>query len=548
MRSTVVLLLAALFLAALPAAAQAPALGPGPFTNIRVTRKGLLFTVAKGAADATLFAGNVEVAAADGAAFVPFDGKAVVKRGGSQLLQRGTVAGRTIDEFFPAGEQRRLRVRAGGATTEVDVVRAGDGFLVAYTQRAPAAPIALTESVTRDGVDVAGDVDLRLALAPSGPPAYDVAVAVRAPELPEGVDDLSTRVVARSVATGTTYFDRGGYAGDGRTRFVHLALPEGAYTLTVLQTATLGNPLVATTSLRADYAVPATVEVSRQTRAFEVELPPISLPALVPATVVLSGFEPFEPSFSNRLAVTVSVASETASFLTTRDVGSVEPVAVEIALPEGEHAVSVTVRGGAEGPNASTHRASFTFPARRLEAETRLELPPLVRVTGAVLDPHGSLADAAEGPPEDPPFHAVGITNGAFGGTGELTGFARSYRFVVARGTTGRLNASFEVGLGGGDRGLLLLQQVGPQLELGEDREVDVEVPALPPVATLAGRVVDANGQGVPYALVAAESGDVEGLEGEQFFSFAIAGRDGSYRLRVLHGRAYSVSAFTIRF
>lgn len=535
-------------LPAITASAQSPAPGPGPLTNVRITKKGLLFTVANGSG-ATPFTGDVQVSAADGAAFTPFDGRAIVKRGGAQLLQRGRVGGKTVDEYFPDEENRRIRIRNGdGAVTELDLVRLNDGFFVSYVLTTPTAPIAVSESVTREGLEVRGDAEMRLALAPSGAPAYDVAVAVRLPESPEGVAGVSTRVFATSTTTGTLYYDRGGYAGAGRVRFLHLALPEGAYTIRVVQTIEFGDPFVATGSFREDVTAPAPIQVSRQSRAFEVELPALELPALVPTRIVLGGFEPYDPSFGNRLAVDVSLSSGGASLSAKRDVGSSEPVVVEAALPAGDYSASITVRGGVSGANSATFSGSFRFDPRPLAAQMRLDLPPLVRLTGSLLDPGFVLASADDGAPEDPPFHAVGVTAGTFTGTGELTGFARSYRLFVPRNVVGDASAALEVGLGGSARGRLGLSELSPPIEFSADRELDVTVPAIPSVATLTGRVVDANGQAVPYAFVVASSEAIDGLAGPQFSATVLAGRDGAFRLRLPHGSGYAVTAVATRF
>jgi hypothetical protein len=178
----------------------------------------------------------------------------------------------------------------------------------------------------------------------------------------------------------------------------------------------------------------------------------------------------------------------------------------------------------------------------------RLDLPPLVRLTGSLLDPGFVLASADDGAPEDPPFHAVGVSAGAFNGTGELTGFARSYRLFVPRDAVGDVSAALEVGLGGPARGRLGLSTLAPPIEFSGDRELDVTVPSLPSVATLTGRVVDANGQAVPYAFVIASSGEIDGLAGPEFSATALAGRDGTFHLRLPHGRGYSVTAVATRF
>ena len=232
MRNAVIFALVVLCSLPPVARAQSNGLGPGPFTNIRLTEKGdLLFTVKKSGRKTVAFTGAPRVSVSTNVELVPVDGRAVVRKNGQQLLQKGTVGGVPLVDYFVEGEQRRIAVRNGdGTTTELDVIRQGDGFLIPYAIRSPRATSRRIASATVDGVTARADRSLSLRVETGYQnDEVEAIVAVTLPPLPEGVDRQTLYMEAVDVETSARYSSEFGFVATSPVVFFHLVVPEGTY-------------------------------------------------------------------------------------------------------------------------------------------------------------------------------------------------------------------------------------------------------------------------------------------------------------------------------
>jgi hypothetical protein len=288
------------------ASAQSKKLGPGPISGMRLTDQGIVFTVGTGSSAVPL-SGSVTVSATRGAAeWTRFDRRATVSRSGTQLVQPGTIDGVSIEEYFPDGAQRRLLVRNGdGAATELDVQRVSTGFFVLHANRSPDATTKASQRFAQKQIDALGDGPVTIRLErQTAPPGLDVVVAVTPSPLPEGVDTQSLSLVA-TTESGGVYYGRS-YGFGGGVSFQHLTLPEGAYTLAVSSSVTLGNEITsAGTTLSLPNVLVRPIVVSKESRLFAVAAPAPELPEMVDATVTVDGIDQFDPSFGNRLTFNV---------------------------------------------------------------------------------------------------------------------------------------------------------------------------------------------------------------------------------------------------
>jgi hypothetical protein len=316
MRNVVVVALVALCSLPLTARAQSSALGPGPFTNIRLTEKGdLLFTVRKGGGKTVAFAGTPRVSVATNVDFVPVDGRAVVRKNGQQLLQKGTVGGVPLADYFVEGEQRRIAVRNGdGATTELDVVRQGDGFLIPYAVRSTRATSRRVAFASADDVSVRTDrtLDFRVATAYENG-EVEAVVAVALPPLPEGIDRQTVFVEAIDVETSARYSSEFGFVATSPIVFFHLVVPEGTYELVLSRFLNFGNPEIAAGYLSISTRFETPVQITRRERIHGLVAPQAELPQFVDTHVTVEGVDQLEPSTSSRVDVTITVVSRRAN-------------------------------------------------------------------------------------------------------------------------------------------------------------------------------------------------------------------------------------------
>jgi hypothetical protein len=554
-----VIALAALSVAA---SAQSKKLGPGPFTSARVTDKGLLLTVGTGDSSAVPLSGSVTVSATRGAAeWTRFDRRASVKRGGSQLVQSGTIDGASIDEYFPDGAQRRLLVRNGdGATTELDVQRVSTGFFILLSNRSPGAATKSAYRTATERIDALDDGPVTLELSKqTSPPGIDVVVAVTAPAPSEGVDRQYPNVFATD-ANGFMYYGRGyGFAAaTGGVSFTHLSLPEGSYTLGAQTLVSIGNPVVsAEVSVTVPSALATPIAVSKENRLFAVTLPQPELPEMVDATITVDGLDQFEPSFANRLDLSLFLhsADSRLQVRAQRDVGDPSPVSVPVRVPAGEYSLTVSASHDDEQENGRGYSMQLSFGDRAFPGDVTVSVPPLARLSGTVRDPDFALASESN-LPSLPPTHYVSASpaqgGGDFSAEAVLHGFARGYRLFVPRGASVSVGASLDVALGPlpdeyrsweNSTGSLDLAPSPDPIRCDGDCEADVTVPSVPRYVTLAGTLVDERGRKVTRAVVNASLEGVGG-EGTSFRAVVLTNANGEFRLRLPRGRGYYLSAF----
>jgi hypothetical protein len=545
------LAVATLSIVAPRAAAQSEGLGPGPFASIRLTPKGIVFALRSGSNRATLFSGSPRLFAARNLDYTPFEGKTVVKDGGARLVQRGTVEGLSIDDYFAHGEQRRIKIRNGdNTTTEVDVIRSGDILQAAYVVRSPAAAAPLFQSgyVQTDAL-ANGSVEIALP-KPYANGELETTVALTLPELPVGFDSLRTTIIARNVETGgyaSSVF--AGLAG-GPVTFHHIALAPGEYTFEVQYDLGYGSYLTSSGGFTTIERVPGTFRVTLQERAFAIAASPLDLPPFVETRVTLHGLDRYAPSPLNKYDAFIFLHGDGTAWSHTlhREIIDGGPLEIDVRAPEAP----LRVYAGLNKSPANENGSGFYANAEALPVDgepTAFEIPPLVRIDGTVRDPNLALAANTEQRIASNRVDFSFSTDETSGeSTGQMNGFARGYSVLLPRGVPVRQSAYFEVALGAeptraGENGTGSIRKSFDERTFDADTTVDVTVPAVPGYVVVTGRLVDHRGRAVAQGQITASSSDLDGLEDWSFQAYANV-RNGEFRIRLLPGRAYALSAY----
>ncbi len=555
--------LAAILACAEPARAQSTTLGPGPFSTMRLDDSGIVITVDSSAPSAVPFTGTVSVGATRGAVdWTPFDQRAVVGQNGMQLTQRGAVGGVPVDAYFPEGEQRRIRIRNGdGRATEIDVDRIGNAFYARSVNRSPGEPGKTSSRSTSGQLDALADSSLTIELeTQSSTTGLDVVVAMNPSDLPSGIDSQFPSIVAVD-ESGAIH---GAYGfGYGRTAtFHHLSLPPGEYTLRVSNAVSLGNPVTSYSSLVTLKDVVTThVTVSAESRLFAVTVPPLELPTLSDTTVTVDGLAQFGLSFSNRLDFNLLLVSSDGlvQLNARRDLCGPEPLSIPLRLPPGEYTASCIAFHDDNQQNGRTYYLRLVLGTHTIEGgATTFSIPPLVRVTGSLIDPSLVLASQLSSQLVSSTTQVVYLTpvdaaDTSFTAQATMRGFARSYSAFVPRGVPFRPQGSLTIGLGRvperfrsflNGTGTLQVPPRTDPVTCGDDGcDVDMTVPEIAAPVTVSGTVIDQRGRPLSRALVRARIGNVGGVEAQTIVASVLTNRNGQFRLRLPRGRGYQFTA-----
>ena len=526
-------------------ARAATKVGPGPFANARVTPDGLLLTLR---GSTSVFTGEPRIEVSDGGPWVAFEKRATIRSNGSQLLQKGLVAGVTAGEYFPQAESRRVRIRNGdGGLTELDLVRTGDGFLIAWTNRTPSKGKRLV-SADQPVFDALENRSITVRPAASIEPSFDVVVAVTNPTLPAGANDQSLSLLATNVTTGLSTFQAGTLLGDGDVTFHHVLLPAGTYRFEAFRSIAYGNPLTFLSSLSQRIAFGTEHTVGRDARTIELTVPDVPVPAAVDSTIVVENPGVFSPSISNRVTIglTLSAVDGPATLFADREVTTADPVTFDVQLPPGAYSVQLSAGSLVDGSSRTS--TSMALGEIAIEDEVRLQVPPLARLTGSILDPDFRLFTDATFPGDVSQRVFLASPTGQapkYSSLSSLFGFSRGYQARVPVGSRALVSASIALDVGGGDKGnafgRLDFQAVPGPVDVGGDVDVDFAVPELPEFVTLSGAALERGGNTMANAFVYAFGSDVDGLSGATYSASTTTGRDGEFTLRVLRGRAYRI-------
>ncbi|MBK6314408.1 MAG: hypothetical protein IPF53_08845 [Blastocatellia bacterium] len=549
---TTLLVAFSLFTLPLEEARAATTVGPGPFANVRVTPNGLLMTLR---GSTSVFTGEPRVEVSGGGPWIAFDRRATVKGGGSQLLQKGLVAGVSAGEYFPQNESRRVRIRNGdGGLTELDLVRTGDGFLIAWTNRTPSKAKRLASS-NSSTVDALSDRTVTVRPSAGDEAKFDIVVTVTNPTLPPDANYQSVSLLAESVSTGETYDERSTFRGDGRVTFHHILLPAGTYEIRAFRTVNFGNALTFLSSVSQRIVIGDLFTVGRDSRHLSISIPDVPVPQAVSTTFHIGGLDAFAPSVSNRVTVGLQLFSVfsldgSASLFADREVSSGDPVSIEAQLPPGDYAVALSAGSKVDGSS----NTSVSVPLGRITitSETRLDFPALARFSGTILDPDFELFSDATFPGDV--SQAVSLSSTVesiqFSSRSSLFGFSRGFQARVPVGGEAFVNASIALeasrnGAGGNRFGRLDFKAIASPIAMNGDVEVDFPVPDLPGFVTLSCIALDRNGEPSTNSSVFVTGSDVDGLPNATYTASTTTDRNGSFTLHVLRGRAYRIFVHT---
>ena len=526
-------------------ARAATTVGPGPFANVRVTPSGLLITLR---GSTSVFSGEPRIDVSDGGPWIACDRRATVKSGGSQLLQKGTVAGVPVGEYFPQDESRRLRIRNGdGGMTELDLVRSGDGFLIAWTNRTPSKGKRQLNS-SPSPIDAIADGPVTVQERAYDEPAFDIVVVVTNPPLPADANDQWVDVEAMNLESGSFYNEKSTFPGDGRVTFHHLVLPAGRYELRAFRIVNYGNALTFLSSYQQRTVFSDEFTVGRESRTLAIEIPNLPVPEAVSTTIVVGGVDAFAPSISNRVTVGLRVVSVggAATLFADREVTNGDPVSFEVQLPPGDYSFSLSAGSAVDG---SSRTSTSLYPGSiTINGNVRLDFPALSRFRGTILDPDFRLFSDATYPGDIGQYVSLSsaVDSVQFSSRSSLYGFSRGYQARIPTGGKAFVSASIALVASrnaekGNVFGRLDFKALASPISANGDVEADFPVPDLPPFVTLSGVALDRSGESVANAFVFTLGSDVDGLPGATYSASTTTDRDGAFTLRVLRGRSYRI-------
>ena len=559
----VLTMLAASFALGAGADAKPSKLGAGPFSFGRFADGALTLVISSDDPSVVKVSGTVSASATRGAVeWTPFDEPPIPRKKGSELELRGRIEGMSVDDYFAPNASRRLMIRNGdGRVSELDVVRTNDVLVIMTANRSPQSFVRDTRRSTSQSLDALedGSLSLRLPKAAAGTTdRLDVVVAVRLP-LADGVASSYVSAYAIDDENSLVYSGYSSAYAPGDLAFYHFSAPVGTYTVTFITTLELETSSLSSTSVTYLDAGIGPVDVSAEHRLFALSAPLHQKPDLVDAALTLEGLEPFHPSFTDRLSVGVTLASVdgTTSVSAQRDVSDGGPVLMPMRLVAGEYQVSLSVARQDGDPNGTSFRDFFQLEPMQFPADVTVSIPPLVRLTGRLVDAGFTLASSPSWSLGPTPYHSLTLADegGGFRGTVTLRGFARGFETLVPRGSTLAVGASLTAALGQpigeldpsrNDTGGISISRIAGDVVCDTDRSLDVEVPDLHSFVTVGGSVVDRKGRPVVFASVSA-SLTLAATSGGSFSTYVVTDVHGEFHLRVPRARGFQISAFASR-
>jgi hypothetical protein len=556
-----VVVLLALLIAPGRAVAQSGALGPGPFSTVKVKPKGLVFDVDRSVSDAALFAGVPSVAVVVDGTEIAFDASPKVKKEGARLQQSGTAGGRTIDALFPQGQSRHVTIRNGdGATTELEVARRGSALDVTSIVRRPESPAPTAVLTATAQVQGSADSATDLRLAPeAGPTGVPVTVDASLPSVPA---TATATVVLRATSMSSSATGRSAeFPVAGASAAMRLVLPTDSYRLTAEYTVVVGSLATSELTITRRVDVGRTIAVSQSADRFAVDLPAISIPALQNATVSVSGAHQFEaaPGGGNAVLVTLATAaldgSSSYAVAAMRELSASGSVSVGLSAPAGSYqgAVSVLPSAVATGGEvaANYHVASLVIQSAGLPGTVSAAFPAVTRVPSALRDPSGLLPPADLAHP-GAVAHLVSLTGIVGLGTQIVTSTAvvlddsKDFPLYLPAGAVGTvlpvLDLTGSLPDGRALENVTLTYNPGLFFAAAPAR-IDVVVPSLPRLVKVAGRVLDPQSAPVAGATAAAFTATVEGLVGGAVSGLYVTGSDGRFAFDVPPAATYTLTA-----
>lgn len=561
------LLFALMLVAPVGASAQSTPEGPGPFSAIAFKPKALVFDVDRAAAGASVFNGSVRIEVDADGSQLAFETSPQIKKAGARLKQTGTAGGRTIASLFPDGGRRRLTLRNGdGGVTELEVERRGGALAVISIDRSPGGgggggtgpAVVLTGSAQVSGsADSSTDVVLTPGAVPSG---LDVTINATLPAPPAGATSFTAAILALT-AGGQTASRSADVAVTGGSATLRLDLPAGSYRLLVEYTAVIGS--LETSQLTATRRVDLnrSIAVSASAREFAVDLPAMPLPSLQQSTVSVSNAAQFAPPAGGGNAALVALVtaaqdgSESYAVAAVRELDASGAVSIAVSAPAGTYqgAVSVLPSAVATGGSvaASYHVASIIVQNAPLPGTIGAAFPATSRVPAALRDPANLLPARDPARPETV-THLVALTGILGGGSLIMTSTAvvldasQEFTLYYPTGAIGTVIPVLDLSNAAPDgralENVTLTYNPGLFFAAAPAR-IDVQVPSIGRMVTVAGRTIDGSSRPLAGAAAAAFTATVEGLAGGAITGLYVTESDGRFRFELPAASSYTISA-----
>ncbi|MBI2820713.1 MAG: carboxypeptidase regulatory-like domain-containing protein [Acidobacteria bacterium] len=452
---------------------------------------------------------------------------------------------RFLSELFPSAFSKTERSPAGAVVGNFhgSLAISASSPLAAVTLRQNASPLSFTTlpvaagaspgrpprpapllSQTLSGInataDATADVTLPLGLRLSG--------------RVQGAGQASSVIAqgeGRTVLVGAVDRDTGQYV---------IAVPPDRYRL-----ATCVEPLAASpnATVRTFFQDPEPVQVSADTRR-DITLPETTT---FPLSASISGLGTL-PSLTSPLLVLSSTDGRIGATVRPAADGS-----FQAQLPAASYTASMAgqIEAAGGGPFPATQTLSIfnigSATVAGAATSASFTVPATAALTGTL---RGS---GVEGTPfivvfardtSVPQFPELGCAPTASFNITLVPEPARDYRLTLATGRTHAVSLSVPVVRGPQQVGSLALPLPARQIAFSAATAQDFDVPALPRLVIISGRVTDAAGRPVPGTTVIAVTSEVTGIPGSSFSAVATTAADGSYRMEVLSGTNYQLIFF----
>ena len=337
-----------------------------------------------------------------------------------------------------------------------------------------------------------------------------------------GAMDASS-VIARS-GNGRIY--RGGI--DPASKRYLNAVPAGTYNLSVCYTLSQGP----WGRVNKVFTSPNAVQISSDT-AHDVALPSVSLTNI---SGTVSGLADAAGSNNGYIAFTSSDHQLSGQFRI------VETGRYTGQLPAGSYTVSVSILFPGTGFSTLYGIGSMTVAGSPITAN--FSVPDTAKLAGSFRLPEGIASPFQEIRAIDAIAPEPGCDGPEMWATRIQPGPSGSYQNRLLRGRSHRLLGQFSL-MDRQNPGILIgrvtFPSAGQAVALNADGIVDLNVPPLPGLVSISGKVVDDSGKPARVNVTAVAQG-VTGAPDVMFWAEAQTDSSGNYRLRVLSGSSYQIS------
>ncbi len=314
-----------------------------------------------------------------------------------------------------------------------------------------------------------------------------------------------------------------------------LIVPQGTYTLGVCY---MPSPSMGGTTL-CTYTDPTAVTVNSDTTR-DITVSAVTTYAVSGTITGLTNL----PSTSNLTLTLTSSDNKVMGVFSVDTTG-----AFQGQLPNGTYNAGLTVPQIKHTNTQTQHMNIFSLGNLTVSGSgtsRSFTVPPAAKISGTVrfTAPCAINDDAYVYAVDNAAGSLIGIEGCAFPPATSLVTIdpAGPYQLTLARDRTYTLSVVLPVLKDSVEIGTINYPTTGIVQALGGDVNINMDVPVLPSIITLSGKVTDGSGAGVANVGVSAYTAQVAGTTNLRFSASAQTDGSGNYTMKILQGTGYTIS------